>query len=363
MSTRSVMIMAGGTGGHVFPALAVAHALRDQEIDVVWLGTRQGLEARVVPGAGFPMEWISVSGLRGKGFMSWVLAPLRLLIALLQSLRVIARRKPGAVLGMGGFVSGPGGIAAWLSRRPLVIHEQNAVAGVTNRVLARFATRILEGFPGSFGERAQAETIGNPVRREIIAVAPPQQRFADRTGPPRLLVIGGSQGALALNTWIGPALSKWKWQQAPVVRHQAGVKTLDTARAAYADAGFEFTIEPFIEDMAEAYAWADLVVCRAGAITVAELAAVGVAAVLIPFPSAVDDHQTRNAEFLVNAGAAELLRQSEMSEERLGACIGRLLADRTVLLRMAERARVLAKPSAGDSLTEACAALASGDSK
>lgn len=358
MSARPIMIMAGGTGGHVFPALAVARALRDQEIEVVWLGTRKGLEARVVPGAGFAMEWISVSGLRGKGAMSWLLAPFGLLLALFQSVRAITRSNPGAVLGMGGFVSGPGGIAAWLTRRPLLIHEQNAVAGMTNRLLARFATRVLQGFPGSFGERVHAETVGNPVRGEISAIAPPVARFAQRHGPPRLLVIGGSQGALALNELLAPALASQQWQDMPQVRHQAGVRTVDIARQSYADAHVAASVEVFIEDMAEAYGWADLVVCRAGAITVAELAAAGVASVLVPFPSAVDDHQARNAGFLVAAGAAEMMRQETLDAASLGAALARLLPDRTQLLTMAGRARELARPQAGTQLMHACIALA-----
>lgn len=360
MSAQSVMIMAGGTGGHVFPALAVASALRERHIEVFWLGTRQGLEANVVPRAGIPMEWVSISGLRGKGVLLWLLAPLSLLVALVQSMRVIMRKRPAAVLGMGGFVSGPGGIAAWLMRRPLLIHEQNAVAGLTNRLLARLATQVLEGFPGSFPPAARAKTIGNPVRKEIASVAAPAQRFAGRAGAPRLLVIGGSQGALALNTSLGPALASQHWAVAPRIRHQAGSKTLDQARSAYAGSGLDVEIEAFIDDMAAAYAWADLVVCRAGAITVAELAAAGVAAILVPFPAAVDDHQTRNAEFLVRAGAAEMLQQKDITTDGLGALLARLLPDRALLQSMAERARALARPDAGHVLTDTCVALMSG---
>lgn len=362
MSVPTVMIMAGGTGGHVFPALAVARALREQQVEVVWLGTRRGLEARVVPAAGFAVEWISVSGLRGKGVLAWLAAPFRLMFALGQSLRVMARRRPGAVLGMGGFVSGPGGIAAWLSRRPLLIHEQNSVAGLTNRLLARLARRVFEGFPGSFPAASiKAETCGNPVRDEFFELPAPAERYAARQDAPRLLVVGGSQGALALNQTVAAAVASQSWQQAPQIRHQAGHKTLEKAQQAYADAGVAATVEAFIEDLADAYGWADLVICRAGAITVAELAAVGVAALLVPFPAAVDDHQTGNARHLVEAGAAELLPQSQMTPLRLGARLAELLPDRRRLTAMAEAGRRFARPDAGPTLTRACLALLSGD--
>ncbi len=360
MNARSIMIMAGGTGGHVFPALAVARELREQDYEVVWLGTHRGLEGRLVPEAGFAIEWVSISGLRGKGPFTWLLAPFRLLIALFQSLRVVSRRRPGAVLGMGGFVSGPGGLATWLLRRPLVVHEQNAVAGLTNRLLARLAGRVLQAFPGSFPAWANAETIGNPVRPEILAVPEPGTRFADRSGPPRVLVIGGSQGALALNRAVPKALALLKQAPDLVVRHQAGAATLEIARRAYAEAGIEARIETFIDDMAAAYAWADLVVCRAGAITIAELAAVGVAAVLVPFPFAVDDHQTANAGYLVAAGAAEIMQQEQLDPTVLARRLSLLLADRSRLLEMANKARSLARPGAGHRLTEICMSLANG---
>ncbi len=360
MSTPTVMIMAGGTGGHIFPALAVARALREQHVEVVWLGSRRGLEARVVPAAGFAVEWVSVSGLRGKGLLAWMVAPFRLLYALGQSLRVMARRRPGAVLGMGGFVSGPGGLAAWLSRRPLLIHEQNAVAGLTNKLLARFARRVFEGFPGSFPTGVEAEHCGNPVRAELLAVPPPAERYRTRDDAPRLLVIGGSQGALALNELVAAAIASQSWPSAPQIRHQAGEKTLEVARGAYAGAGVTASVEAFIDDMAAAYAWADLVVCRAGAITVAELAAVGVAALLVPFPAAVDDHQTRNAKHLVDAGAALLLPQQGLTAAELGERLAELLGDRPRLRAMAEAGRRLARPQAGATLTRACLTLLEG---
>lgn len=354
MSAGTVMIMAGGTGGHVFPALAVADALREREVEVVWLGTRRGLEARLVPAAGISIEWVSVSGLRGKGWLAWLAAPWRLLVALVQSLRVMVRRRPGAVLGMGGFVSGPGGVAAWLCRRPLLVHEQNAVAGLTNRWLARLACQVFEAFPGSFPAGVVTEVAGNPVRPEFFALAEPGDRYLARSDAPRLLVIGGSQGALALNRVVAAAVAGQHWDSAPQIRHQAGAKTLQIARNAYADAGVTATVEAFIDDMSAAYGWADLVVCRAGAITVAELAAAGLAALLVPFPAAVDDHQTRNAQHLVDAGAAELIAQQELTAQRLGASLARLLPDRRQLAEMASAAKALAKPDAGAVLVDAC---------
>src|SRR5210317_319269 len=302
MSMRPILVMAGGTGGHVYPALAVARALQAHSRDVVWLGTHRGLESRVVPEAGIDIEWISIKGLRRKGVLAMLIAPLQIGWALLQSLSVILRRRPAAVLGMGGFVSGPGGVAAWLTRRPLVIHEQNATAGLTNRLLARLARVVLQAFPGSFNSSVRAETVGNPVREDIAAVAAPESRYADREGPLRLLVLGGSQGALALNRTVPAALARLPEASRPVVWHQCGTSTLERAREAYAAAGLDADLVPFIEDMASAYAWADLVVCRAGALTVAELCAVGLPAVFVPYPAAVDDHQTANATPMMQAG-------------------------------------------------------------
>lgn len=353
-----VLLMAGGTGGHVYPALAVALSLKEQACDVVWLGTRLGIEAKVVPAAGIPIEWVNVQGLRGKGVLALIAAPLRLLRATLQSLSVMRRHRPAAVLGMGGFVSGPGGLAAWLSRRPLVIHEQNAISGLTNRLLARLARVVLQAFPGSFSPRVGAETVGNPVRREIAELRDPATRFANRRGPLRLLVLGGSQGALALNRAVPAALARIPADRRPLVRHQAGARTLDEARAAYDRAGLDVTLAPFIEDMAEAYGWADLVVCRAGALTVAELAAAGVAAIFVPFPAAVDDHQTANAEPLVEAGAAEILQERELDAETLADRLQAWLASRETLLARALRARTQARPEALARITGVCLDLA-----
>jgi UDP-N-acetylglucosamine--N-acetylmuramyl-(pentapeptide) pyrophosphoryl-undecaprenol N-acetylglucosamine transferase len=358
----TVLIMAGGTGGHVFPALAVARLLRERRCEVVWVGTRRGLEARVVPANGFPIEWLSVSGLRGKGIMTWLLAPVRLSIAALQALGIVRRRRPAVVLGVGGFVAGPGGLAAWLTRRPLLIHEQNAIAGLTNRWLARLAREVLEAFPGSFPRGVRARCIGNPVRREIAALPAPAARFADRSGPIRLLVVGGSLGASRLNTQVPRALALLPPAARPSVRHQAGERGLGEAKRAYSEAGVVARIEPFIEDMAAAYAWADLIVCRAGAITVSELAAAGVGAILVPYPAAVDDHQTHNARFLTEVDAAVLIADRDLEPQRLCDELTRLTADRGRLLEMATRARGRALPDAADELTRAVLHAAGGGS-
>jgi len=356
--TAPVLIMAGGTGGHVFPGLALARLLREQSLEVVWLGTERGLEARVIPAEGIPIERLSVAGLRGKGLLAWLGAPFRLTRALLQALTVMRRHRPAVVVGLGGFVSGPGGIAAWLTRRPLLIHEQNAIAGLTNRILAHLARQVLEAFPGSFGREVHARVIGNPVRADISALPPPAVRFAARSGPIRILVIGGSQGATRLNAVVPFALKRLAGWLAFDVRHQAGEKWIEAGRASYAQAGVRADVRPFIEDMSEAYGWADLVVCRAGALTVSELAASGVGAILVPFPGAVDDHQAYNARYLVREGAALLIPDRELTEERLAAELQRLCAGRGKLLAMAERARLLAKPRAADELAASCVALA-----
>jgi len=353
-----VLIMAGGTGGHVFPALALARALEEQSCEVIWLGTRRGIEARLVPAAGIPVEWISISGLRGKGVTALLLAPFRLTRALWESLRVMRRHRPRVVVGLGGFVSGPGGLAAWLSRRPLVIHEQNAVAGLTNRLLSRVADQVLEAFPSSFGADRRAREIGNPVRREFFALPAPEARFAVRHGALRLLVVGGSQGATRLNAVVPQALAQVAARLPIEVRHQAGERWITGARDAYAAAKIEAEVVPFIDDIAAAYAWADLVVCRSGALTISELAAAGVASILVPFPAAVDDHQTCNAGFLVRQGAAVLLPEHELTAARLAAELERLGADRATLLQMAIRARALARPRATADLAAATLAAA-----
>ncbi|WJW75008.1 undecaprenyldiphospho-muramoylpentapeptide beta-N-acetylglucosaminyltransferase [Thiohalobacter sp. IOR34] len=360
MSRRPILIMAGGTGGHVFPALAVAAELRRAGVAVAWLGTRRGLEARLVPAAGYPMAWIRVSGLRGKGLGRRLVAPFMLALALLQSLWVMLRLRPRAVLGMGGFVTGPGGVMAWLTRRPLLIHEQNSVAGLTNRLLAPLARRVMEGFPDSLPARYQPIHTGNPVRAEIAALPAPEARFAGRHGRLRLLVLGGSLGAQALNEVLPRALAALTPGSRPEVRHQSGERNLEAARAAYAAAGVEAELLPFIDDMAAAYGWADLVLCRAGALTVAELTAAGVGALLVPYPHAVDDHQTGNARYLERAGAGLLLPQAELDADRLAALLDELGADRERLLAMARAARALARPDAARRVAELCLIEAGG---
>lgn len=361
MKRRTVLIMAGGTGGHVFPALAAARVLRERGYEPVWLGTQRGLEAKLVPPQQIEIEWITVSGLRGKGVTTWLLAPFKLSLAIWQSLRVMRRRRPAVVLGAGGFVSGPGGVAAWLTRRPLVIHEQNAVAGMTNRLLARIARRVLEAFPASFPPAARAERVGNPVRREIAAIPAPQQRFAHRSGPLRLLVFGGSQGAARLNAVVPAALAMIDASSRPTVIHQAGERHLAQARELYAKHNVQADVRAFIDDMAEAYSWADLVVCRSGALTVSELAAAGLPAIFVPFAAAVDDHQTLNAKFLVDAQAGVSIAEKELTPVRLADELQRLIqAGRAKLLDMAARARAVAITDADVRLADACDAVAGG---
>jgi UDP-N-acetylglucosamine--N-acetylmuramyl-(pentapeptide) pyrophosphoryl-undecaprenol N-acetylglucosamine transferase len=354
-----VLIMAGGTGGHVFPALALARLLRERSREVVWLGTRRGLEARVVPAEGFPVEWLTVGGLRGKGVLTLLAAPFNLVRALWQALSVMRRHRPGVVVGLGGFVTGPGGLAAWLCRRPLVIHEQNAVAGFTNRCLAPLAREVLTAFPAALAGRPRVRLIGNPVRADIARLPVPAERFAHREGPLRLLVMGGSLGARHLNESVPAALAVLARDAALsfTVRHQSGEKLLEAARSAYAAAGVSGEVTPFITDVAEALAWADLVVCRAGALTIAELAAAGVGAVLVPYPHAVDDHQTHNARHLVDAGAAVLVPDAELSGDKLAAVLRGLCGNgRAGLLQKAEAARAVALPDAAQQLLEACLA-------
>lgn len=349
------MIMAGGTGGHVFPALALARVLRAHSREVIWLGTRRGLEARVVPADGFAIEWLSVSGMRGKGLASLLKSPFMLGRSLWEALRIVRRHRPAVVVGLGGFVAGPGGVAAWLCRRPLLIHEQNAIAGFTNRCLSHLAREVLTAFPAAFAGNRKARLIGNPVRADIAALPRPEERFAGRSGPLRLLVVGGSLGAMRLNQSVPQALSLLAAAGLHcTVRHQAGEKHVDAARAAYAAAGVQGEVTAFIADMAEALGWADLVICRAGALTIAELAAAGVGAVLVPYPHAVDDHQTYNAQFLVDAGAAVCAADATLTGESLAGLVQELAGDRAELLDMARAARAVARVDAADKLYQAC---------
>jgi UDP-N-acetylglucosamine--N-acetylmuramyl-(pentapeptide) pyrophosphoryl-undecaprenol N-acetylglucosamine transferase len=355
MSAGPVMIMAGGTGGHVFPALALARVLRAHSRNVIWLGTRRGLEARVVPADGFAIEWLPVSGMRGKGLVSLLASPFMLCRSLWEALRIMRRHRPAVVVGLGGFVAGPGGLAAWLCRRPLLIHEQNAIAGFTNRLLSHLAREVLTAFPAAFAGNRKARLIGNPVRADIAGLPRPEDRFAGRSGPLRLLVVGGSLGAMRLNQAVPQALARLAADGLGVdVRHQAGEKHIEAARAAYAGAAVQGEVTAFIADMADALGWADLVICRAGALTIAELAATGVGAILVPYPHAVDDHQTHNAQFLVDAGAAQRVADATLTGESLAGLLRPLLADRARLLAMASAARAVARTDAAERLYQAC---------
>ena len=364
IDVRPVLIMAGGTGGHVFPALAVADELRSRGIPVVWLGTKTGIESRLVPQAGYPIEWMSITGLRGKSTLTLLLAPVRITIACWQALLVLLKRKPCAVLGMGGFASGPGGLMAWLLRKPLLVHEQNAIAGMTNRILASFASVVLQAFPAVF---KNAETTGNPVRQSICEIATPEQRFEQRYQQHRaaessegtqqslrLLVIGGSLGAVKLNEVVPQALAKIDAAVRPDVIHQTGLKNIDSAKKSYLDVAVEAKVEAFIDDMPAVYEWADLVICRSGAMTVFELAAAGVASVLVPYPHAVDDHQTHNAFYLEKSGAAVIRQQNELSADWLADTISDFSANRNKLLDMAIAARKLAIPGSAKTIADAC---------
>ncbi len=353
-----VAVMAGGTGGHVFPALAVAEVLRARGAEVFWIGTRAGMEARLVPAQGFEMEWVGIQGIRGKGAKALLTAPVKLAAAVRAAAGILSRRGARVVLGMGGFVAGPGGLAAKLQGRRLVIHEQNSVPGLTNQWLARLADRVFEAFPGSFPAARRAVDSGNPVRAAIAALPAPAARLAGRSGAPRLLVVGGSLGATALTETVPAALTLLPSQVRPQVRHQAGEKTLDIARAAYAEAGAAAEITPFIDDMAAAYTWADLVVCRAGALTVSEIAAAGVPAVFVPFPYAVDDHQVGNAHWLTDAGAARLIIQKDLTPAALAEHLRDLLTDSDKRLAMAEAGRAKARLDAAERIADACLELA-----
>ena len=351
--SKTILIMAGGTGGHVFPGLAVAEEMRGRGWNVVWMGARSGIEARLVPARGYPVEWIRAAALRGKGFAAKLLLPFNLLIGFWQSARAIFRIRPDVVLGMGGYVAFPGGMMASLFARPFAVHEQNAIAGLTNRVLAGLADKSLAAFPGAL---KNAEWTGNPVRAEIAAIAQPGERYASRTGRLRLLVVGGSLGAQALNDAVPKALALLPFAERPLVVHQSGEKHLDSLQENYTRENIRGELLTFIEDMAQRYAEADLVICRAGAMTIAELSAGGMASVLVPFPHAVDDHQSANARYLSERGAAILVPQERLTPKGLADLIRSL--DRTALLAMAEKARVLGKPDAARIVANRCVELA-----
>ncbi|MDO8925853.1 MAG: undecaprenyldiphospho-muramoylpentapeptide beta-N-acetylglucosaminyltransferase [Sideroxyarcus sp.] len=351
--SRTILIMAGGTGGHIYPGLAVADALRAQGWNIVWLGAPNSMEAELVPKHGYPVAWVNFSGLRGKGLVRMLLLPLMLLRAFAQSIAVLLRHRPDVVLGMGGYITFPGGMMAVLLNRPLVVHEQNSIAGLSNKVLAKVADRILSGFPDVL---KGAQWCGNPVRADIAALPSPQERFAGRSGKLNVLVVGGSLGAQALNEALPKALAMLSEQERPHVLHQTGKKNFETVQKLYAQAGTSADIRAFLDDMANQYTKADVVICRAGALTIAELAAAGVGSVLVPFPFAVDDHQTHNARFLSEHGAALLLPQKELSAEKLAQLLREL--NREKLLAMAQAARSLAKPDATQQVAQVCVSLA-----
>lgn len=348
------LIMAGGTGGHVFPALATAHELQRQGVHVEWLGTQKGIEARVIPEAGIKLHCIDVAGLRGKGRLSLLLAPFKVLLAIWQALTVLRQVKPDVVLGMGGFASGPGGVAAKLLGKPLVIHEQNAIAGMTNKILSKMAWRVLEAFEDAFPSETDTETVGNPVRGPILQMNDPRERYGNRSGKIRLLVVGGSLGAKAINETLPEVLAQMPEEQRPEVWHQTGKRTYEETLERYQHLGLEARVVPFIEQMDEAYGWADLVLCRAGALTVSELAIAGVAAILVPFPFAVDDHQTANAKYLAQLDAAQLVPQPELTVDHLKELLTEQFSQRETLGEMAANARALGRPEAGVRVAEVC---------
>jgi len=351
------MIMAGGTGGHIFPALAVAEHLRAQGWNAVWLGVRGGMEERLIPPRGYPMAWVRFAGVRGKGLAAAALLPFNLLVAFWQSARAIFAHRPDVVLGMGGYVSFPGAMMASLFNRPLAIHEQNSVAGLANRVLAKLADRVLTTFPNAFGEATAVIWTGNPVRQEIVSMAPPENRYAARAGQLRVLVVGGSQGAQVLNTVMPEALALLAAGARPRVVHQAGAGRDDTVRSRYRERGVAAEVVAFIDDMAARYAETDLIVCRSGATTVAEIAAAGIASLLVPYPHSMDDHQSINARFLADRGAALLIPQGELTAQRLAEVLGGFTRER--LLAMAQAARAAGKPEATHAVAQACMELAS----
>ena len=348
---KTILIMAGGTGGHIFPGLAVADEMRAAGWEVVWMGARGGMEERLVPPRGYRTAWIRARAARGKGLLQKVLLPANLLLSFWESARHLRRIRPHVVLGLGGYVAFPGGMMASLLDRPLALHEQNAIAGLANRVLSTVSDKVMVAFPGAL---KKAEWTGNPVRADIAAILPPEDRFRGREGPLRILVVGGSLGAQALNEAMPKALALLP--EKPVVVHQSGEKHLEALRRHYAEAGVQGELVAFIDDMARRYAEADLVICRAGAVTIAELSAGGMPSILVPFPFAVDDHQTANAGFLADAGAAILVQQRQLTAEKLAQLIRSL--DRTQLLRMASKARALGKPDAARVVAQRCMEIA-----
>lgn len=348
-----VIIMAGGTGGHVFPALAVAEYLRSAGHKVSWLGTKKGIEARVIPEAGIEIDWLSVSGLRGKELLSLLMAPFMLLKACYQASSIIRQRQPDVVLGLGGFASGPGGLMSWLHGKPLVIHEQNRVPGTTNRLLKRISKRVLEAFPKSFDEKAKAIFTGNPVRKDLL-----EGPVSERKKNKNILVVGGSLGSSVLNEVVPEALRKLQQELSLQVIHQAGKATIEVAEEKYKAAGVKADIRVFIEDMKQAYQWADIVICRAGAMTVSEIMIMGLPAIFVPLPHAIDDHQSKNAAYLADEGAAILMPQSTFNPEALSEILKELLANEKKLFEMSSKAVSLAKPEATELVANVCLEVA-----
>jgi len=354
-----VLIATGGTGGHVYPALAVAEELILRGVKVSWMGTRKGMEEKIVSSKSIPLYFISVSGLRGKGLVGWLLAPFKLSLALIQAMRIVLKQKPNVVLGMGGFVSGPGGIASWLLRTPLVIHEQNTIAGMTNKTLAHFATHVAQAFPNTFSQKINAIHVGNPIRRDIENIPSPKERFNNRKNKAiNVLVLGGSLGATALNEQLPRVFKSVQARCSMNIVHQTGLKHLNAAKVFYQDALINADVVDYIEDMPNIYSWADIVICRSGALTVSELSAAGLGALLIPFPYAVDDHQYHNAMYLVDGNAAIVVRQSEMQSNNFVKIMEDLICSgRKKLLDMAESARLLSMPNAASQVADLCCNL------
>ena len=360
LQDKVALIMAGGTGGHVFPALAVAQALRDQGVEVHWLGTRTGIESRIVPEAGFDISYIKIKGLRGNGIVRWVVAPFKIIFATVQALKICLNIKPSFVLGMGGFVTWPGGVAAKILARPLLIHEQNAIPGLTNRLLGKISNRVLQAFPNTFKANKRLYHTGNPVRKSILDLEKPEQRYTSRQTPIRILIIGGSLGAQALNEVVPSAVAMINPEYQVEIWHQAGKQKLESTKARYKSENTDdrcaaLKIVEFIDDIEQAYQWADLVICRAGAMTVTEISNVGIASLLVPYPYAVDDHQTANARYLSDANAALLIQQKDLSPSRLASELQNLIQQgRQHLLEMANRALQLGRPDATEVVVQHC---------
>ncbi len=369
-ANKKILIMAGGTGGHVFPALSIAEYLQSQGVQVEWLGTRQGLEATVIPKTSIPLHYISVSGLRGSSLGRKLLAPFVLTAAVMQSLFKVMQVKPGCVLGMGGFVSGPGGLAAWLLRKKLLIHEQNAIAGLTNQLLFPLASTVMEAFPGAFARKKALSSnsfmkglikadstivVGNPVRQDIVDLPEDVNSRNERL---RILVIGGSLGAVAINRAVPAMLALMNAEERPEIRHQCGSRNLEETRAVYEENGIALTdaisVQAFIDDMASAYRWADLIIARAGAMTVSEIAAAGLASILIPYPYAVDDHQTENAGYLLRAGAAEVIQQEDLTPDSLLAAVRKFSLDANYLEQASKQSRQAGSPDATETVANIC---------